>query len=975
MKKIRQTPNTVYGLWCLCLCLGFCGCFPEKQEHEKHVYIEYDSYKNIPTVTAEEIAAIEAIRERGEPLVYAMCPSAEAFLNDQGDIGGYTVLFCQWLSQLFGIEFKPIIVSWDDLVSQMAKGDIDFTGELTPNPERLRVYHMTGAIAERGVKAFMLSNAFSLNEIAETRKPRLAFFIGATTEGQVRSVAEYDFETVLVKNYDEAVQVLRAGQADAFLIDGTAEEAFNQYTDIITKDFFPLIYSPVSLSTHNKGLASIISVVQKYLDNGAAIHLISLYNQGHHEYLRHKLFSMLTPAEKEYITTHVAGNTPVAVAMESDVYPIVFFNTQENEWQGIAIDVLQAITALTGLHFEAINSPGNDWPQLFEMLENGRAAMTTELIYSKEREGRFIWAEQPYQHDKFALLSRVEHEDVNINQVLYSRVGLVEGTAYADTFHSWFPGHKRTVAYNNMDDAFEALQNNEIDLLMTAKNLLLRVTNYMEQPGFKVNFIFDRTYGSSFGFNKNETLLCSIVSKAQSIVDTEVITGRWTSKVFDYRVKFSRSRLPLLLGLAGLVGVAFILAVLLIARGRYANTVLESTVLERTKELQIQTDAATVAARAKGEFLARMSHEIRTPLNAIIGMAHIARQEAGGATVRYIDEILSASRHLLGLINDVLDLSKIESGRLELVTEAFNLPLAIQEVATLINGRCIEKNIAFTVDMENLADKTAVLGDKLRLKQVLINLLGNAVKFTNPGGAVKLGVEPSVAQGRLGVKFAVCDTGIGIDTEQLANLFVAFEQGEKAIISGQEGTGLGLAISQNLVHAMGGEIAVKSQQAQGSNFYFTLHFTTVTMPQPAPCASNPAGLNLGGKRILLAEDIRINRVILKKLLQDTGVAIDEAVDGQLALQMFEQSAPYYYHLIFMDIQMPNLDGYATTKAIRQLPRADAGSVPIIAITANAYREDIERAYEAGMNGHLAKPIDIEAVRQLLYEALGQNNGC
>ena len=392
---------------------------------------------------------------------------------------------------------------------------------------------------------------------------------------------------------------------------------------------------------------------------------------------------------------------------------------------------------------------------------------------------------------------------------------------------------------------------------------------------------------------------------------------------------------------------------------------------EITNNLIAAKEDALSSARAKSSFLANMSHEIRTPLNAIIGMAHIAKRKATDPEAACpIEEILGASKHLMDLINDILDFSKIESGRMELVNEAFDLQSAMQEVASLINPRCVERSIVFETNLEKLS-KVVVSGDKLRLKQVLINLLGNAVKFTNESGIIRFMIElVSQSASDVTLQFSVCDNGIGISEEQIPNLFAAFEQGDSSISIKYKGTGLGLAISQNIIKAMDGEILVDSTLHKGSTFYFT-----VTLPKADThnFSENKEvrieNLDLSGKRLLMAEDIEINRVILTELLADTGVKIDTAADGEQALFMFERSSPNYYNLIFMDIQMPNMDGYQAAGAIRKLDRCDAKNVPIIAMTANAYREDIDRALETGMNGHVAKPIDIDVIRQLLYDEL------
>jgi CheY-like chemotaxis protein/nitrogen-specific signal transduction histidine kinase len=392
---------------------------------------------------------------------------------------------------------------------------------------------------------------------------------------------------------------------------------------------------------------------------------------------------------------------------------------------------------------------------------------------------------------------------------------------------------------------------------------------------------------------------------------------------------------------------------------------------QRTHELGVQTQAAQVASQAKGEFLSRMSHEIRTPLNAVIGMTEIARRAQDiEKKDRSLGEIAAASDHLLGILNDVLDMAKIESGKFEIVQEPFVLDEAMKEVSRIIVMRCQEKGINFGNNFSDIAD-ICVIGDKLRLKQVLINLLGNAVKFTPNLGTIIFKVQGLEKDGgHIRLLFQVSDSGIGMTPEQMQNLFTAFEQADSSISVRFGGTGLGLAISQNLVKQMGGLITVKSAPGEGSAFAFTLEMNLAEMPRDEASLTDGAGKTFQGKRILLAEDIEINRLILRELLADTLLEIDEAEDGVQAVKTFAASPEGYYNLIFMDVQMPNMNGHEAARQIRSLDRGDAQTVPIIAMTANAYREDIDRALAAGMNGHLAKPIDINEVIKVLAQRLG-----
>ena len=928
-------------------------------------------FRNIPGVSQEEIAAIESLQNKYSNLVYGMLNTTETFIRDDGAVGGYSALFCRWMSELFGIEFKPRIYDWHELIAGFEKGTIAFTGELTATPERREKYLMTDTFTERAIKAFRLRGSERLTEIAKSRKLRYAFLKGTTTIDAVIASSGFSIEPMLASTEDEAIDWVREGKADAFLAEEHGAAIFDD--DIGGENIFPVIYSPISFATTKEELRPIIEVFDKYLKAGAMFHLIELYNQGSEEYLKHKLSTWLTPEEKEYLRMHMTEGNYVPVAAEPVTYPTSFYNQQEGQWQGIALDVLKRIGELTGLQFKVINPPNIDWPGLLDLLESGKAAMITELIPTYERRNRFLWADKQNSIDYYALLSLLEHEDVSINQILYSKVGLITDSGYADVFKEWFPDHKNIKEYGQAEDAFLGLELGEVDLLMASRNLLLMVTNYHESPGYKVNLMFNRTYESSFGFHKEERVLLSIINKTMRLINTEAISERWLRKVFDYRAKMARSQIPYLIGVSVLLVCVLGLLLALLIYNRQMKKKLERTVKERTAELQVQTENARVASQAKGDFLSRMSHEIRTPLNAIIGMAQIARQNAGieaPKTLKSINEIIVASSHLLGILNDVLDISKIEAGKFTLASEPFSLHAAVRNVGNIIIPRCVEKNVEYLCNVEEIPD-TVIFGDDLRLKQVLINLLGNAVKFTDPGGTVSLLIytldeqEESVT-----LCFTVRDNGIGMTREQVSRLFTAFEQADSSIASRFGGTGLGLAISQNLVQQMHGEISVQSIPGNGSDFTFTLSFTRA---HEIPCGESAEpdcpGLDLSGKRILLAEDIEINRLILLELLRETNASFDEAEDGLDALSLFENSSHDYYDLVFMDIQMPRMDGYEAARRIRALDRPDAGRVPIIAMTANAYREDIEKALAAGMNSHLAKPVDIDAVKRLLADML------
>ena len=373
--------------------------------------------------------------------------------------------------------------------------------------------------------------------------------------------------------------------------------------------------------------------------------------------------------------------------------------------------------------------------------------------------------------------------------------------------------------------------------------------------------------------------------------------------------------------------------------------------------------AANHASAAKSEFLSRMSHDIRTPMNGIIGMTSIAAAnvENRERVLDCLKKISISSRLLLNLVNEVLDMSQIESGKIDLVEEAFSIPELVRELTVIIRPSAQDKGHELRV-LPLQVEHAEVVGDRNHLQQVFVNILGNSVKYTPPGGLLEVEVreKESMEHGLGCYDFVFRDNGIGMDEDFVARIFEPYSRAEDSRISSIEGTGLGMTIAQNIVRMMGGSIAVKSRLGEGSQFTVTL-FLRQQEESAAAGAGAPeedAPVSLQGRRFLLAEDNEINREIACGILEDAGAEIDCVENGRQAVERFAAAAPGYYDLILMDIQMPVMNGHEAARAIRRLPCPHAGAVPIIAMSANAFAEDISASREAGMNDHITKPFDI-----------------
>lgn len=658
---------------------------------------------------------------------------------------------------------------------------------------------------------------------------------------------------------------------------------------------------------------------------------------------------------------YVKKRKTITVAVPENWYPFYCKETSQKNHVGIMVDVLDKIKDFTGLDFSYVYA--KNYSDAVHLVQRGKADIL----------GFFLGDE----NDAAQLGLALSASYVSANNIIvrnkacsYPAPGLVGALVESQRFPSGISAEKIR-SYPGIKEALAAVNSGEVDFIYG-------LSSKMEQDILRYHFtnLAPVTLGndqSAISFALPTPVdpdLLTVLNKAiNNLSESErtVIRNRNLESIGVN--EFSLTDFIYANPLQFMFIVMFVLSVLFTALLLAIGARMKATVIQGNLK------RAEAANLAKSEFLSRMSHEIRTPMNGIVGMSTIAMQNIDNTDKikDCLEKVIMSSKHLLALINDVLDMSKIESGKVELRHESFNFRAFLQDFENLYGEQAKSKGISYeTILASDL--EVQIIGDSLRLNQVLSNLLSNALKFTPAKGMIKLRVSKTGEdQENVYLRFEVIDTGCGIAEENYDKIFESFEQENVDVTYKYGGTGLGLSIVKRFTGLMGGGIHVTSVQGSGSTFTVDLPFGKIKESGKPTRFSDINGRNdlakdcyavdydFKGKRILLVEDNELNREIAEELIGVTGASVESAEDGVQAVEMFKESAEGYYDLILMDVQMPHMDGYEATRCIRALGRSDAQKVPIFAMTANAFAEDVQKSREAGMNAHISKPLNIRAV--------------
>ncbi len=658
---------------------------------------------------------------------------------------------------------------------------------------------------------------------------------------------------------------------------------------------------------------------------------------------------------------YVNERKTITVAVPENWYPLYCKETPLKNHTGIMADVLDEIKSFTGLRFSYVYA--KNYADAIRLIQQGDADIL----------GFFLGDE----NDAAQLGLALSASYVSANNIIvrnkacsYPAPGLVGALVENQRLPSGISVEKIRF-YPSIKEALFAVNNGEADFIYGLSSRMEQdILRYHFTNLAPVTLVNDQsTISFALPIPVDPDLLTILNKAINNLSESErtVIRNRNLESIGVS--EFSLTDFIYANPLQFMFIVMFVLSVLFTALLLAIGARMKATVIQGNLK------RAEAANLAKSEFLSRMSHEIRTPMNGIVGMSTIAMQNIDNTDKikDCLEKVIMSSKHLLALINDVLDMSKIESGKVELRHESFNFRAFLQDFENLYGEQAKSKGISYeTVLASDL--EVQIIGDSLRLNQVLSNLLSNALKFTPAKGIIKLRVSKTGEdQENVYLRFEVIDTGCGIAEENYDKIFESFEQENVDVTYKYGGTGLGLSIVKRFTQLMGGGIHVTSVQGSGSTFTVDLPFGKIKESgKPTRFSDIDERSDLArdcyvidydfkGKRILLVEDNELNREIAEELIGATGASVESAEDGVQAVEKFKESAEGYYDLILMDVQMPHMDGYEATRCIRALGRSDAQKVPIFAMTANAFAEDVQKSREAGMNAHISKPLDIRAV--------------
>lgn len=888
-------------------------------------------------------------------------------LDNDGQKSGYGYDLLRYMARYLNVNYQYIGYdkSWSEMLRMLDDGEIDMVAFANKTEDRKEKYDFSRPIGFFGTALFVREDNRTVipGDYSTYEGLRIGLVEDNAQNKNIANLAEamhFTYQPVIYKSIKDVGIALQKGEVDAIVKSSLRRGIHEKQVELFAENPYYIIVK--------KGNTRLLSEINYALDQLNYVEgewKARLYRR----YYGSKASSLLqfSDEEKMLLQSYVANGVFLQVLCDPARYPYSY--VENGEMKGIVPDYFRKVAASIGLPYQfVICRSREEWLAYrnrgdCDIILDGR--FDAENVLEKKD-----WVStKPYMTLRVAQVFRQDF-DGNIQTVATVDQGV------SDPIEDYYSQNVRKVSYPTREGALQAVADGKADAAYVFYYMAQEYVNrdqsgllsytLMEEPSFPCRMIVTQHANHA---------LAGILTKA--IYDMpanllEQIASKYTSYKMENMSFLMMARLHPTIAILLVLLMLLLIALLAMAVIRLRR--MKQSEEERAEEMASLAEQAKAASQAKSVFLSSMSHDIRTPMNAIIGFTKIALEKNPDPSVRKdLEKIEISSHHLLTLLNDVLDISRIESGKVKFQPKPVDLSAIHRGILEITRGLIANRHLTLC-ESASLFPDTYVMADEVRLREVLVNLISNAIKYTRDGGKISFMCDmKELDETHVEVTYEISDTGIGMSEDFVQHIFERFTQEDAgAARTEYKGTGLGMAITKNYVELMGGTIQVRSQKDVGSTFTVTLPMEIADAPLLRADKESSRPVDLKGVHVLLAEDNDLNAEIATVQLESLGVDATRAVNGKEALQLFETRPKGTFDLILMDIMMPEMDGYEATRAIRALAREDAGTIPILAMTANAFDEDVEKSQKAGMNGHLSKPIEIDTMKVMIAKNLQGN---
>ena len=892
-------------------------------------------------------------------------------MDEDGNRSGYGYDFLRLMARYWDVDYEYVGYdkSWEAMQQMLIDGEIDMVTSARRTPEREELFDFSRPIGtNNGILTVRSDNSTIVEGKYSTYDGmRVALLRGNSRNDEFAEYARtkgFTYKSVYFDSAEEIAEALQNGTVDAIVTSSLRKMNNERILEKFgSSDFYVIV---------KKGNTELLNKINYAIDQMNAAEgswKTTLYNKNYETTDTKNL--EYTEEEKRIIAQYSKEN-PLHVLCDPTRYPYSY--TENGEVKGILPDYFRKIADYAGLSYEFLVPATRDEYIAYQSNKDAvNISIDARLDTDNYAETKEWGLTAPYITMRMARVTRRDF-DGKINVV--TTVNQTASTSIEDVLA---PGAEKLMC-STRQEMMEAVRNGKADAAFVYYRMAQAFVNsdttgtmtytLLEQPTFSYRMVVSSTENHA---------LAGILTKAMYAMPdnlVEDLATQYTTYKATNLTLADMIRLHPVTAVAIIVFISWMaVAMIIIVNRLRTRRKLQLAAQQKAKEMVVLAEQAQAASKAKSTFLSNMSHDIRTPMNAIIGFTNIAlHQDSVPEMHNCLKKIEESSDHLLSLLNDVLDISRIESGKVEFSPVPANITAVTDSVIEIVKGMILNRELNFEVHREPLQNPY-VMTEPVRIREILVNILNNAVKFTKDGGTIRFdaGSRPGADAQHIVICYRIKDTGIGMSEEFQKKLFDEFAQEENGVRTQYKGTGLGMPISKKYVELMGGTITVDSRKGVGTTFTVEIPMELTNAEKVEKTKPLVQYNDLKGIKVLLAEDNDLNAELAMILLEDLGMTVTRAADGQEAVDLFAEHPAGTYDIILMDIMMPKMDGHQAAKAIRAMyaDRSDAEEIPIIALSANAFSEDVQASLDAGMNGHVSKPLNMEEVTKVIERNLNR----